>query len=72
MAAEGKCLTYNLCAIFTGFTQHNSCVIATINIIKNLSSKLLLFLSSLYNQSLFCHTLMKDNGDNQEKAEIYS
>ena len=63
------CLTHNLCAIFTGSTQrysnsqHN----------KNLSSKLLSFLSSLYNRPLFCHTDTEDNGDNREKSgEIYS
>jgi len=30
------CLTYNLCAIFTGSTQHDNCAIVTVNIIKTL------------------------------------
>jgi len=64
-----RCLTHNLCAIFIGFTQHDNCAIAIANIIKSLSSKLLSFLSSLYNRPLFCHPDAEDNGDNQEKAE---
>jgi len=28
------CLTHNLCAIFTGSTQHDNCAIATFNITK--------------------------------------
>ena len=31
-------------------------------------TKLLSFLSSLYNGSLFCHTDTEDNGNNQEKV----
>jgi len=35
MAAKPSwCLTHNLCAIFTGSTQHYYCAIATVNIIK--------------------------------------
>ena len=50
-----RCLTHDLCAIFVEFTQRD-----------NLSSKLLSFMSSLYNRPLFCHTDAEDNGDNQE------
>ena len=66
-----QCLTHGLCAIFTGFTQCDNCTIATVNIIQNLSSKLS-FLSSLYNNSLFCHTNTEDNGANREKAERFT
>ena len=66
------CLTDNLCAIFTGSTQRDNCAIVAVNIIKNLSSKLLSFLSSLYNRSLFCHIDTEDDGDNREKAERFT
>ena len=29
-----RCLTHNLCAIFIGFTRHDNCTIAIVNIIK--------------------------------------
>ena len=29
-----RCLTHDLCAIFTGFTQRDNCAIAKVNIIK--------------------------------------
>jgi len=37
-----------------------------VNIIKAERSKLLSFLSSLFNQALFCQADTEDNGDNQE------
>ena len=38
---------------------------------KNLSSKLLSFLSSLYNRSLSCHTDTEDNENNWKKVERF-
>ena len=58
-----RCLTHDLCAKFSGFTQHDNCAIVTVNLISSSFS----FLSSLYNRSLFCHTDTEDNRDNRER-----
>jgi len=58
-----QCLTHDFCAIFTGFTQHENCAIATVNLIKTFIPSFFSFLSSLCNRALFCHADMEDNGD---------